>query len=308
MVDRWACIGIDLGTTYSSIAYVGIHRSGPGIFAPKPTIATDIYGDPDSQFIPSDVCVFLDNNELFFVVGRGSVGAYHKFGDYAHLYRGYKYFIGRSFPGTDSSVRLPKTDPNGKLIDLSPNDIAKELLRYLFGLAFDRPNSPLFNYDVLSVSISVPAQWPDQYKLNVENIVKEVRFKHNQISIQTIEEPIAALYHQIYSAPNFLVGFEKYVMVVDYGGGTCDVAIVRIKEDSDKLITEETIGDVIGRGSNSRGGLQVDKKIARYLEKKLDRYKPETSWLISEAEKLKIAYSKKIRELKDSGEYNRPLA
>jgi len=297
-IDKIASVGIDLGTTYSSFSYAAVRVSNSMPVA-VPQLATDMTGSRlEHQFIPSLVCVYLEENMLKWAVGEEALDAAEQYGDSAHLYHAFKLFLGYSLPATDRNIRLPKSDPNGRVVDVDPGELAKRLISYMKDLAFGSTGS-LEGFDISSISVSVPALWPEDRKLYIENIVQEV---FPNVKVRSLEEPIAALYHQI-NAPNashLLTGNEKFVLVIDYGGGTCDVAVVKVNKDADRLQAESSrVAEVVGRGSLERGGLVLDLIISREIirpeakRRRIDLSKEQSR---HEAESMKIVFSNKIRD------------
>lgn len=297
-------IGIDLGTTYSSMAYVGIQVSCYGMPIPKPEIATDKTGTRvEHQFVPSDVCAYLKDGELRWAVGLEARSAAARFGRKAHLYRYYKVLIGAPFLDEEYEANLDP-DLRSNLRSVTPDAVAQKVIEYLYFLAFGSDEAVLHDYGIAAVSVSVPALWPADRARHVQDLVRAALKLAAVEEVRVIEEPIAALYHQIRPQAHLLQGREKYVMVIDYGGGTCDVAVVKIKKDADRLQAQtDKVAEVIGRGSLDRGGVQIDERIADRLDKELSGRDLQCtrSWDLEEAERLKIAYANSIRDLRARG-------
>lgn len=295
--QRLLSIGFDLGTTYSSIAFAGTQLSAFGEIQPTPQIATDQTGtNIEKQFIPSEVCAYLEKDKLKWAVGNEAIEKNKLLGEDAHLYENYKLYIGSTFPDREYTRHPINPDLRERLTEETPDRVARRLVEHLFDLAFS-PNWGLLNPErdkVRSVSVTVPALWPEDYVRIVRGLFIAALDLFGTPKIRTLEEPIAALYHQIHSAPFLLTGPEKNVLVIDYGGGTCDIAVVRIKENAAK--GHGDIGQVVGRCHKDRGGVLIDDLIAKHLRESLS-LEESRSWYLSQAERLKIEYAKQLRDL-----------
>ena len=99
-------VGIDFGTTYSSVAYLrrkvvnGDMRSE--LF--PATVANNSEGL--EHFIPSSVCVYRDGDALKFEIGSDVTLFSETLGRYAHLYQFYKLRIGHNFQLKDAHYQL----------------------------------------------------------------------------------------------------------------------------------------------------------------------------------------------------------
>ena len=283
-------IGIDIGTTYSSMAYAAIKVTN-GVPVAVPRSATDPTSSRlERQFIPSLVCAYVEKGQLKWAVGQEAERMSQKHKNKAHLYRAFKLFLGTSLPEKDKNIVL-----DGIPVKTDAVELAKKIVSYMRDLAFG-PSGELEGFAVNSITVSTPALWTEDRKSEVEGIVRSV---FPESAVQSLEEPISALYHQINSANHLLSGPEKNVLVVDYGGGTCDVAVVRIKRNAERLQAEsKNVAEVIGRGSLERGGEIIDRKIARFIDAKLKKQGVTLSSqeLLKEAEALKITFSNQIRD------------
>lgn len=288
-------IGIDIGTTYSSMAYAAV-RTSSGFPEPIPQSATDSTGSRiERQFVPSAVCAYVENGKIKWAVGHNAEEIARDSSKKSHIYRTFKLFLGASLPERDQNISI-----DGLHIETSPGDLARKIILYMKDLTFGI-NGVLEGYGVSSITVSTPALWTEDRKLYVEDLVRSV---FPDVEVRSLEEPISALYHQVNSANHLLSGPEKYVLVVDYGGGTCDVAVVRIKKNAERLQSEsKRVADVIGRGSIERGGEIIDRIIAREIIDKHNRnhrIKMTPHKLIKEAEALKISYSNQIQDMRDT--------
>jgi len=305
MNGKFVSIGIDLGMTYSSMAFVGVTIDGSGMPLPKPEIATDQTGTRiDHQFVPSQVCAYLKNDNLCWAVGAEAQKKSIEYKLDSHLFRNYKLQIGDVFLDEEFNTEQMNPHLRSLLHDVTPDFVARKVIEYLYQLAFQVESAPLYGYGIESVSVSVPALWPDKKKKSIEDLTKLALQPANVEKIQLIEEPVAALYFQIRQQAHLLSGPEKYVMVIDYGGGTCDVAVVKIEKNAEKLQADsKNVANVIGRASSENGGVLIDREIAKMLRRKLSSAVPsyDDYWYMSIAEKLKIEFSYQIRDSRGTG-------
>lgn len=289
-------VGIDLGTTYSSLAFINARYTQKDTLQKECIIATDRSGSrPERQFIPSDVCVYYENGEIKWAFGEEAFKLAHQYGNAAHLYRrGYKLKIGEKFSESNEVVLQEK---NGKSITLNftPAEIAQKLVEHLRILA-DREY--LEGREIEGISVSVPALWSPDRKKAVEDLVQAAGFG-NSVEIEAIEEPLAALYYHIDNYEWLFRGSESHVMVIDYGGGTCNVAVVKIYQDAEeRLMNKQSIGEVVGRGSIAEGGLVIDRLICGLLSQDISGFdEMEEAWQMQEAEKLKIDFANQMSDI-----------
>ena len=306
-LEKSVSIGIDFGMTYSSMAYTGIQLSGYGIPIPKTKIATDKTSTRvEHHFIPSDVCAYLENDKIKWAVGSDARIKARELGQDAHLYRNYKLLIGDAFLDKEY-----QSETNPKLLkvlnNITPDQVAQKVVEYLYFLAFGSEEAELYGYGINSVSVSVPALWPERKKRHVAQLVEEALKPVIIENIRIIEEPIAALYHQIRPEAHLLEGPEKQVLVVDYGGGTCDIAVVRIEKDASRLQGEsKKVAHVTGRSSREKGGIQIDETLEKYLREFIEKadlaFHPQSVWYAIEAEKMKISFANQMRDLRGNSD------
>lgn len=216
-------IGIDLGTTNSSIAING----GSGV-----ELARNIFGDEST---PS---VFGVDKAGNYVVGKKA---------YERLYKSvsseesgnYKGEVKRLM-GTSDTIRINRLNK-----DLTPEEISAEILKSLKGDALRaHPNLPSY-----AAVITVPALFETMQNEATKRAGKLAGFDH----VILVQEPIAAA---------IAYGFERHTdetwLVYDFGGGTFDAAVISSQDgmlsvlghygdnfsggkDIDNLIVEEII-------------------------------------------------------------------
>jgi molecular chaperone DnaK (HSP70) len=211
-------VGIDLGTTVSTVTEVfWTPGSGEEPVATVKEIPQSIHNAPDkiTDLVPSVVA--LVNGQEF--VGTG-----------AQILRGTQSVglrIGTDlWAETKNVIGTRKTYPNAPEGYQTPKDIAARILKFLIeAVKLDDPS----NID--RVVITVPASFQSTQRKDTIEAAKEAG-----IDIQSgdlMDEPVAAFLDFMVQHPEFaasLQGFQRF-MVVDFGGGTCDVALLQVRRD-----------------------------------------------------------------------------
>ena len=260
MPNNNICIGIDLGTTKSAIAWGRIDENEaiePQIIQ-IPMLTTD--GTIDKRdLLPS--CVYFPRQDdprldIKPIVGEYATGLTGD--DLEWVRRSIKLKMGQQEPIV--------TDGEGK--DYNPVDISRLILEKLKESADDM----LFrNIDFpKDVAIAYPASFEEQMVEATRQAAEDAGFK----KFRLVEEPIAALwkywedYCQGRIGKRFDLDKPKLWLVFDLGGGTLDVvlyaAYTKNGEDNLKIYKIET-----GRFT-AIGGDKFDEKVATFL---LNEYK-----------------------------------
>lgn len=241
------CIGIDLGTTTSELAFT--NRYGE----PKPDciINEDIGSKYDDHCYPS-VVYFPDGFSNPEVANKQALDELKKNEDS-------KSKVFGSFKIADRSK--PVGEING--VPLTVQSLSAHIIAKIWN---DAKNSYLANScDLRSAIITVPAAFgPDECQ-DTYNAAKLAGIKE----ITLIDEPTAAfLYYQsIY--PNVSNAEIKNVLVFDFGGGTADVAILDVSEDPGVApgTYKDSLFQVLATSGNANcGGKHVDLALAKHLQ------------------------------------------
>lgn len=218
--------GIDLGTTYSCVCYIDANG--------LPQIVGDIQS---TELLTPSVVMFEENERDDEIV---IVGSHAK--EYAkldpervidtvkrHMHNSSKTFVvdGRNY---------------------SPVDISAKILKHLTDSATQKLGIP-----VTDVVITVPAYFGALERDRTMQAGKQAGLNVHDI----ITEPMAAALHY---------GLEeeigKTILVYDLGGGTFDVAIMRIEENFHKRV-------LAVRGDHDLGGVLWDNAISEYWVKQI---------------------------------------
>ena len=252
-------IGIDLGTTYSC---VGIYENN------KVQIIPNSMGERN---IPSIVC--FKGNEI--IVGKQ---AKSQIKNIENIIYDSKRLIGRNFNDEEVQKDMKyytfklESDNNNKpkiIVTInnekksySPEDISSIILKQLKKSVED-----YIGKKVKDAIITVPA--------NFNNLQRKATFKAAELAglnlIRTINEPIAAAI--AYGFDN-LSNIEKNICVFDFGGGTLDVSILKLKNKDFKVLSNG--------GDSHLGGEDIDNLLMKYC---IDEFKNENSIDISNDQK-----------------------
>lgn len=230
-----AYIGIDLGSTNtcaaislgSSVRMIELNASG-------------------ATSMPSVVCIVGDQA----LVGQEAVEAGKQNPDFD--FRNFKRMMGEKWHADEDTGYQTGEGEGGIIAYRGPGGLMyppRELSSFLLMDIIGAANEYLAPHDsVTGVVIGVPATFtPDQ--------INEVKRAGNMAGIEnvfTIEEPVAAAI-----ANNIDAKKTRCSIVVDLGGGTLDVTILRSGEGLIRVISKNGIGDL--------GGADFDKRIAEYV-------------------------------------------
>lgn len=236
MKDDFA-IGIDFGTTKSALAYVRMvsHDEQP---APR-AIQLSSAG---SEFMPSEV--YLDPSCTPKVGMDAELSVNDPRFDPKGLFMGFKLDLG--YPLTSLREEYQR-------FAVKPVQLAYLVIRELKEIAERgelKAAAPL-----TKVTITVPSSWTDQQKSETMAAAYAAGFR----VVHLIREPYAALVSLRPDAREVSRGTQRYA-VLDYGGGTCDIAICTthngILISSEPEIVEHTVAPC--------GGLNIDNAILDY--------------------------------------------
>jgi len=240
-------LGIDLGTTNSAMAYV---------VAGKATIIENSEG---ARTTPS---VFYFNSKDSSVV-IGEIAKRNSILNPEDTFYEVKRFIGRSFsdPEVQSDIKLVPykvLEKNGKVKvstkqgkEYSSEEISAAVLRKLKNDAESK-----LGQSISEAVITVPAYFNDAQRQATKDAGEIAGLK----VLRIINEPTAAAL-----AYGFEKGKEEKVLVYDLGGGTFDVTVLDI--------SNETIEVLATNGNTHLGGADFDKRIIEYI---IAEFKKET--------------------------------
>ena len=209
--DRF--LGIDLGTTFSSVAYIDFPPSSESEkprFEPV-NVQLDMSTGSNSNLQKSDDVYLLptlvDYGPSIPEVGK-RVSENEKF-----IIDEFKLNLGLNKPAYEL--------PNGQ--QKRSEDVAIAVLRFLKRRAEDFLSPSI----IARVCLAMPSTDYENYQIDKTGLMSKLGQDAGFRSINVIEEPLAAILDVDYTTGGILTQADKIVMVIDYGGGTCDVAIVK---------------------------------------------------------------------------------
>lgn len=242
-------VGIDLGTTFSC---VGVYHAVSG--------AVDILEAQDGhQCIPSVVAV----SEEGFLVGYKAV-AQSEHNPKNTIYDA-KRFIGKKYTAeelTQAQKRYPfklEADEYGMVryvfnvnkteLRMSPEEIGSVIVKFLKNVAEKNLTAP-----VTKCVMSVPAEFDEMQR----NYTKKAGSIAGLEVWRVINEPTAAaLAYGLHTKPEL-----KTVLVVDLGGGTLDVSLLRVQ--GGMFLTQGMAGN------NRLGGQDFNLRLYNYVKDLLE--------------------------------------
>ena len=256
------CLGIDLGTTNSCVA---TFCEGAGA-----EVIENIDSDRTTPSVVTfdDIQVLIGKNaasmrsvkpqSTFYCVKR-LIG--RKFNDplVTNDRKNYTYRVYNGPEGkpvlrvaTERYNNGKKESDNFKPIELEPEQISAFVLGYLKESADKKSSTP-----TNEVVITVPANFNEYQKRATKDAAKIAGLE----ALETISEPTAACITYAY-----MKGYnpdEKNVLVYDYGGGTLDVSLVKIKGNEFTVIA--TAGD------SHCGGADIDQYLCEKMIAEIKR-------------------------------------
>lgn len=215
-------VGIDLGTTNSVVSLGTWNPSDPEAFhircleVEQPTAEA---GDHIGTLVPSIVSLAAEKT----YVGEGAKrlvasGASRK----SRRNRDF-FFETKNEMGTDR--RYPQA-PEGYR---TPGEIGGHVLRFLMGSVEAEPNT---------VVVTVPASF--QVAQRHETVAAAAHAGFDLLRTQLLDEPLAAFIDFLATQPSRLSiapGSSCNLLVFDFGGGTCDIAVLSLVREADGLLS-----------------------------------------------------------------------
>ncbi len=240
-------IGIDLGTTNSTIAEIIYDPASP-LLPEIRCLAVEQETDGRSWWSPlvPSVVAIHDGREL---VGEGARRLRPLFRRNELIDKGNFFSSCKDDMGLKLTYQMA---PDGYR---SAAEVSGRLLEYLYQAVLqDKPLEPD------CVTITVPASFQTAQR---DDTMKASQLAGLQLGKgDLLDEPIAAFINYLYEkAGNYLIpaGSTSNLLVFDFGGGTCDVAILRLSCDED---TEQLSAALVAVSRYHRlGGNDIDRAI-----------------------------------------------
>jgi len=235
-------LGIDLGTTYSAMAYV---EGG------EPQIIENVEG---ARTTPSTVAVAKNGERLAGLLAKRQAITNPK-----NTIYGIKRFMGHKFD--DPSVQRDKAmvsfeveraEDGGAKVKMGEKFYRPEEISAMILQKLKKDAEVKLGQKIEEAVITVPAYFDDAQRQATRNAGEIAGFKVRRI----INEPTAAA---------LAYGFNKkkneQIAVYDFGGGTFDISILEITDaEGDQSITVKSTD-----GDHHLGGEDIDQKIIKWI-------------------------------------------
>ena len=282
-MDNELSIGIDLGTTYCC---VGIFRNGkvdiiPNENGSRTTLSMVSFTKKERIIGESAKNIMTRNYENTVYDSKRLIGRNY---DDPEIQNGMKLWPFKVIKDTKSNKPLIQVNDKGEKKSFYPEEISAMLLSKMKQIAKD-----FLNHEVTNAVITVPTYFNDSQRKATINAARIAGLN----VLRIINEPVAAaIAYRLYNQSDY----EKYILVFDLGGGTCDASILYLDDDIIKV--KSTAGD------NHLGGQDFDNRLVEYCIKE---FKDQTSIDVSKNQKairrLKLVCERAKIYLSSSQEY-----
>ncbi|MDR1537130.1 MAG: Hsp70 family protein [Clostridiales bacterium] len=220
-------IGLDFGTTYTFISFI---KSGG--------ILSEFYPSEDGNAtLPSIVVKKVNGNFETGTSARKSIGSHG-----ACVYTGFKMML-----GVRDEIFLKSRGYDDKY---TPERITGIYLEKILNLYFERTHER----KVEKLVVCVPQIWySTQERLECGTTLKRILEKNERVdNVRIISEPSAACAYLVVNyrksvGSNFL----GKILVVDYGGGTLDIALCDVAQNGER--SQVSVLKTTGAGENAEG-------------------------------------------------------
>lgn len=226
-------IGIDFGTTKTLVAHLHPETGRP----------ETLRLGRGADYIPTTVCVSSDGGFFFGDDAEDMI----EYPDISYL-RGFKMQLGSEAPLHMCAL------PDGSLRFINAHELVTEFLRHL---RLEIQEKVYWGEEVNAAVITRPVNFSPARCAALEEAAREAGFKH--VSLTTEPEAAGLAFCRL----NAAAAFKGNALVVDWGGGTLDFALVSRR--GDEIISHADLTD----GNVSMGGEQFDERLWHYVVEKL---------------------------------------
>ncbi|MGL6095283.1 MAG: Hsp70 family protein, partial [Fimbriiglobus sp.] len=269
-------IGVDLGTTNSAVAFVDTQAKarggvklhpfpvaqlvGPGDVADRPLLPSFLYL-PGPHDLPPGATALPWNPKATDIVGQFARS--HGAKVPGRLVSSAKSWL--CHPGVDRTAPLLPWGAPPEVDRLSPLEVSAKYLKHLVDAWNHVPGRAAADrLEDQAVVLTVPASFDDVARNLTADAAKQAGLKN----VALLEEPQAAFYAWLGTHTPQEAGMLKPGMrclVVDVGGGTTDLSLIRAGEENGELTFERVaVGDHL-----LLGGDNMDLALAKAVEAKL---------------------------------------
>ena len=254
------CIGIDFGTSNSSIAYVisdPRDRAAQKIHVSSVSVAVDEGGGAKSDRLPTILAESMDRKRSRAIFGWNFFRQFFGRRKKAGLLRHGENF----FRSVKSDLGTLRVYPHAFSSDYhTPEKVAAAIIKQLL----DEAKKCLSRCDIYKskVVISVPASLSTLGREHT--LAAAAHAGLNPDNVELIDEPVAALLDFLNSgkAAGVLESKKtKNVLVFDYGGGTLDLSLVRARFDSSNQNTGLRVLNLAISQYRRLGGDDIDRAV-----------------------------------------------
>ena len=299
-------VGIDLGTTESTISIIekeSLFFSKEEVIANLRTL--DIYQynknfELDKNLKGLQSSLYIDRDNKIVYTGEYAKELYSSGSKPLNTIRSIKTRI-----GGESMISVPLSNDTNNKKEYDMTELSAILLKNIKNSLDSQIDG-----NIERVTITIPAGFDSDERNATLKAAELAGFKN----VILLDEPTAVLLNLLNSESNLetIIGsnffnFERNIVVYDIGGGTLDISIAKVQEDEGDFDVE-----IIGRSKRMEfGGDNIDKYIASYFLYEFEKINPSidersveeqakiVSRIVSNAEKHKISFNRKIEKFLD---------
>src|SRR5438094_2733498 len=270
-------IGIDLGTTNSALAYVDLQRkpkagrpevetfaipqlTAPGELAQRALLPSFLYLPGAHDLPPGSVALPWDTRRTYAV---GEFARNHGARVPGRLVTSAKSWLCHS--GVDRSAAILPWGAPPDVTRISPVEASARYLQHMVeswneAMARDKPDDRLQKQAII---LTVPASFDEMAR----NLTVEAARQAGMENLTLLEEPQAAFYCWLWQSAAETARLKPGTccLVVDVGGGTTDLSLIRAVEQEGELgFVREAVGDHL-----LLGGDNMNLALAKFVEMRL---------------------------------------
>lgn len=197
-------IGIDFGSSHSFVSELRIGS------AETPQL---LKLDGDQCKIPTKIAYDIENDKIIACGIEAEEKAENSPEDNVVVVKNFKRYLGEKMP----------EDAGAGISGIEAERFCKAFIEYLSQRLKEYYKETLLSSDRFSSCFACPAMWNDQQKETLKKLAHDAGFP----DIHLLTEPEAAVHAQ--RVDNFaFANKSEYCMVIDFGGGTLDVCILKL--------------------------------------------------------------------------------
>ncbi|KAI9006605.1 hypothetical protein CLU79DRAFT_779906 [Phycomyces nitens] len=266
--QKYVCIvGIDFGTTYSGVSHTYIHD---GLKSIEDIKRWEKQGGAVYPKVPT-VLLYENGTKNMIAWGYDAIALSKKPENTGHLVERFKLMLD---PSVDNVNRLP----NGLTVLEVIADYLRGLHEYTIP-EIKRVQGRHFTQDKMMYCLTVPAIWSDQAKATMREAAIQAGIISSEDPpdrlILTSEPEAAALYCKSMGEIFQLKSGDRF-MICDAGGGTVDLIVFELHEESKKKVLRE-----ITKGSGGFcGSTYLDANVQHLIENRFGEHAPRNTRII----------------------------